>query len=151
GHTPSTHLSLSCHMPIPLPARALLGLCAAAWPLLGWCGMARAQEPAPALPRIVGPGSAGAAATPTGFGVTGLPRVMGPAGVVQPWMPPSLSAGLQCRQAIRSAERAAGIPSQLMAAIGRVESGRLDGQGSVHPWPWIINAEGVDHVFTTKA
>ncbi len=37
-----------------------------------------------------------------------------------------------------------------MAAIGRVESGRSDGAGRVDPWPWSINAEGVDHVFQTK-
>ena len=59
--------------------------------------------------------------------------------------------GLQCRQAIRAAEQAAAIPSQLMAAIGRIESGRRDSNGVVHPWPWSINAEGVDHVFGTKA
>jgi hypothetical protein len=138
-------------MQIPLPFRVLLGLCLAPWPILGSCGPARAQEPGQTLPRIVSPTSAGSVAAPTGFGVTKLPRIVGPVGVVQPWVPPSPTPGLQCRQAIRNAERAAGIPIQLMAAIGRVESGRPDGQGSVHPWPWIINAEGVDHVFTTKA
>jgi hypothetical protein len=59
--------------------------------------------------------------------------------------------GLACRQAIAGAERAAGIPTQLMAAIGRVESGRRDAQGLVHPWPWTINAEGAGAVFETKA
>ena len=59
--------------------------------------------------------------------------------------------GQQCRQAIRAAEMAAGIPSQLMAAIGRVESGRRDAQGQVDPWPWSINVEGVDHVYETRA
>lgn len=38
-----------------------------------------------------------------------------------------------------------------MAAIGRVESGRADASGRVDPWPWSINAEGVDHVYRTKA
>ncbi len=66
--------------------------------------------------------------------------------------PPSLlSPGQQCRAAIRAAERAAGIPRQLMAAIGRVESGRREPDGRINPWPWSINAEGVDHVFDTKA
>jgi hypothetical protein len=59
--------------------------------------------------------------------------------------------GLQCRAAIRSAERAAGIPEHLMAAIGRVESGRRGADGVVNPWPWSINAEGQDFVYDTKA
>ena len=59
--------------------------------------------------------------------------------------------GQQCRQAIRAAEQAAGIPSQLMAAIGRVESGRRDARGQVDPWPWSINVEGVDHIYETRA
>jgi hypothetical protein len=59
--------------------------------------------------------------------------------------------GQQCRAAIRAAERAAGIPSQLMAAIGRVESGRREPDGSVNPWPWSIDAEGEGRVFETKA
>jgi soluble lytic murein transglycosylase-like protein len=58
--------------------------------------------------------------------------------------------GLQCRQAIRGAERAARIPDQLMAAIGRVESGRPDAAGVIHPWPWTINAEGIGQYFQTK-
>jgi len=57
---------------------------------------------------------------------------------------------LQCRQAIRAAERAAGLPDQLMAAIGHVESGRPDSQGVVQPWPWTINAEGEGHVYDSK-
>src|ERR1700742_324258 len=59
--------------------------------------------------------------------------------------------GLVCRQAIRAAARAANIPTQLMAAIAHVESGRPDGQGGVHPWPWTINAEGEGHFYPTKA
>lgn len=59
--------------------------------------------------------------------------------------------GQQCRQAIRAAERAGGIPDQLMAAIGRVESGRKEADGTVNPWPWSINVEGEDHIYDTKA
>jgi hypothetical protein len=57
----------------------------------------------------------------------------------------------QCRQAIRSAERVAGMPDQLMAAIGHVESGRPDSQGVIQPWPWTINAEGAGHMYDSKA
>ena len=63
----------------------------------------------------------------------------------------AVAPGLQCRQAIRAAEQAAAIPSQLMAAIGRIESGRRDASGVVHPWPWSINVEGTDHIYDTKA
>jgi hypothetical protein len=59
--------------------------------------------------------------------------------------------GQQCRQAIRAAERTGGIPDQLMAAIGRIESGRREADGAINPWPWSINVEGEDHIFETKA
>lgn len=64
---------------------------------------------------------------------------------------PELNPGLQCRAAIRAAERAAGIPDHLMAAIGRIESGRPGPDGTVNPWPWSINAEGTDYIYDTKA
>lgn len=58
---------------------------------------------------------------------------------------------LQCRQAIAMVERSTGTPAGLMAAIARVESGRPDGQGGVHPWPWTINVEGAGYIYDTKA
>ncbi len=63
---------------------------------------------------------------------------------------PAPPPGLQCRQAITAAERAAAVPAQLMAAIARVESGRPDARGMVHPWPWTINAEGAGQFFETR-
>jgi hypothetical protein len=62
-----------------------------------------------------------------------------------------LNPGLQCRSAIRAAERSAGIPEHLMEAIGRVESGRPGPHGTVNPWPWSIDVEGSDYVYDTKA
>ncbi len=62
----------------------------------------------------------------------------------------AVHAGLLCRRAIQMAGRAAGIPEHLMSAIGRVESGRRGPDGLVHPWPWSINVEGIDHVFDTR-
>lgn len=59
--------------------------------------------------------------------------------------------GRQCRAAIAAAERNFGIPAGLMAAIGRVESGRQGADGQVEPWPWSIDAEGNGRVFETKA
>jgi hypothetical protein len=64
---------------------------------------------------------------------------------------PPPSPGQECRAAIVAAERAGNLPPQLMAAIARVESGRADGRGAVHPWPWTINAEGAGQYFATKA
>ncbi len=63
---------------------------------------------------------------------------------------PAPPPGLQCRQAITAAERATALPPQLMAAIARVESGRPDARGVVHPWPWTINAEGAGQFFETR-
>lgn len=60
------------------------------------------------------------------------------------------SPGEQCRRAISAAEQAAGIPQHLMAAIGRVESGQRELDGTINPWPWSINANGADQVFDTK-
>jgi hypothetical protein len=73
-----------------------------------------------------------------------------PPAAVPPAAAASLTPGQQCLVAIRTAERASGIPDHLLAAIARVESGRPDAAGMVSPWPWSINAEGVDHVFESK-
>ena len=60
--------------------------------------------------------------------------------------------GQLCRAAIAQAEREHGLPPRLLAAIGRVESGRRDPQtGTTHPWPWAINAEGRGSFFPDKA
>ena len=60
--------------------------------------------------------------------------------------------GLLCRSAVAAAERAGGIPGQLLAAISRVEAGRRDpATGAVHPWPWTVNAEGQGYFYDTKA
>ncbi len=62
------------------------------------------------------------------------------------------SPGEQCRIAIAMAERGHGVPPQLLASIGRVESGRRDpGTGIWGAWPWTINAEGLGSYFDTKA
>jgi hypothetical protein len=60
--------------------------------------------------------------------------------------------GPLCRAAIAQAERERGLPPRLLAAIGRVESGRRDpATGMTHPWPWAINAEGRGSFFPDKA
>ncbi len=69
-----------------------------------------------------------------------------------PFSPLALSPGEQCRVAIVAAERGHAVPPQLLASIGRVESGRRDpGTGAWGAWPWTINAEGQGSYFETKA
>jgi hypothetical protein len=61
------------------------------------------------------------------------------------------AANQLCRQAITAAERAHGIPSHLLAAIARVESGRRDqASGSFDPWPWTINMDGQASFYDNK-
>jgi Transglycosylase SLT domain len=69
------------------------------------------------------------------------------AGALSPGQP-----GLLCQQAIETAGRAHAVPPGLMAAIGRVESGRHDPvTGALHPWPWTVDAEGQGAFYDTKA
>jgi hypothetical protein len=64
----------------------------------------------------------------------------------------SESASRACDAAIAAVEREAGLPPRLLAAIGRVESGRRDPvTGAVTAWPWTINAEGRGSFFPDKA
>ncbi len=61
-------------------------------------------------------------------------------------------AGDLCQLAIAGTPSAARLPANLLAAIGRVESGRVDPRdGNLKAWPWSINAEGRGYVFNTKA
>ena len=61
-------------------------------------------------------------------------------------------AGDLCQLAIAGNVAAARLPPNLLTAIGRVESGRIDPRdGYVKAWPWSINAEGRGYVFNTKA
>jgi hypothetical protein len=49
-----------------------------------------------------------------------------------------------CRDAVEAAEREAGLPTGLLHAIARTESGRRDvATGRIEPWPWALNAAGM--------
>lgn len=64
---------------------------------------------------------------------------------------PAQDPTLQCRAAIARAAQDAGIPSGLLQAIGRVESGRRNPEtGIAGPWPWTLNAEGRGQFFPTR-
>ena len=66
--------------------------------------------------------------------------------------PAQAEPGELCRAAIQAAERAAGIPTRLLQAVARVESGRRDPEtGAFLPWPWTINAEGRGQFLPSKA
>jgi Transglycosylase SLT domain len=62
-------------------------------------------------------------------------------------LPPS--AGTLCTAAIAAAEPTARLPPHLLSAIALVESGRQIG-GTIAPWPWTINVNGVGRMFDTK-
>jgi hypothetical protein len=65
---------------------------------------------------------------------------------------PAPPDGQLCRQAIAAAEKAHGIPTHLLAAIARVESGRKDqASGTFNPWPWTINADGQGSFYDRKS
>lgn len=81
-----------------------------------------------------------------------LLALLGPSRVLADTSPaPPPAASQLCRQAITAAERAHGIPSHLLAAIARVESGRRDQpSGTFNPWPWTINIDGQGSFYDTK-
>lgn len=63
--------------------------------------------------------------------------------------PAAAADGDLCVAAGTEAERRHDIPSGLLLAIGRIESGSRDqGSGRVLPWPWTINAAGAGQRFT---
>ena len=79
--------------------------------------------------------------------------LLAPCQVLADTMPASTPAVNElCRLAITAAERAHGIPSHLLAAIARVESGRRDQvSGTFNPWPWTINVDGQGSFYDNKA
>jgi hypothetical protein len=77
------------------------------------------------------------------FALLALPVV---ANAASPQEPATL-----CEEAIGNAEAIGHTPHGMLAAIGQVESGRLDQRvGQVRPWPWTIDADGVGQFFATK-
>jgi soluble lytic murein transglycosylase-like protein len=141
--------------PLPSPSRQ------AATPSMPFPGthMSGGQLPGGQFPSLLTPSARAFAAgrlqqqsTPfASLSAFGSPLGGAQAGGAQAGWPGTGSPGQQCRRAIANAERLAGIPQHLLAAIARVESGRRDPQtGVVDPWPWSINVEGIDHIYETK-
>ena len=62
------------------------------------------------------------------------------------------SPGEACRDQAAAAEIRAGIPSGLLVAIGRRESGLPDATtGTILPWPWAVNQDGASHYAASAA
>ncbi len=57
----------------------------------------------------------------------------------------------QCEAAAAAAGVLAGIPDGLMGRIALAETGRRDVDGAWRPWPWSIDADGVDVALFTRA
>ena len=81
-----------------------------------------------------------------------LAGVMTLAGAARPCVAEEVAAVSACDMAGAEAEKRFELPSGLLRAIGRVESGRRDpATGRVAAWPWTINAEGRGQSFQTRA
>ncbi|WP_437436867.1 lytic transglycosylase domain-containing protein [Ruegeria arenilitoris] len=63
-------------------------------------------------------------------------------------MPDARVAGV-CDSAARRAAQSEGVPLDVLRAIARVETGRLQ-DGRLEPWPWTINVEGQGYWFTSE-
>lgn len=55
-----------------------------------------------------------------------------------------------CAAYVAQYEKHHGIPTGLLQAISKVESGRKDKTGHLVAWPWTVNAEGKGYHFPTK-
>ena len=75
-----------------------------------------------------------------------------PARMAEQFGPPAPGTPFDaCDSAIAAVQRGPRIPVNLLPAISRVESGRLDPvTRRVRAWPWTINVEGVGSFFDTK-
>ncbi len=57
-----------------------------------------------------------------------------------------------CAQKTAAAERAAGMPSHLLTAVSKVESGRWRAEtGEIIAWPWTVTAGGEGRFLPSKA
>ncbi|WP_158928030.1 transglycosylase SLT domain-containing protein [Acidisphaera sp. S103] len=69
----------------------------------------------------------------------------------QPTLPDPARPETLCKAAVRTAEARHRLPSGLLFAISKVESGRFDPTvNRVEPWPWTVQAEGRGIYFDSK-
>lgn len=55
-----------------------------------------------------------------------------------------------CISATQQVERGQHIPEGFLSAMSRVESGKIDTDGSILAWPWTVNAAGIGHHYASK-
>ncbi len=80
--------------------------------------------------------------------VFGKPAALGKGKTAQNW---SVNDSELCMQNFARAERANGIPRDVLMAIAATESGRWhDGTQMALPWPWTANAAGKGYYFASK-
>lgn len=56
-----------------------------------------------------------------------------------------------CTAATAQAERSLHIPDGFLSAMGRVESGKVESDGTVSAWPWTVNAAGIGYHYNSRA
>ncbi len=72
-------------------------------------------------------------------------------GMLLPAGAAAMESAAACVDAAAEAERNWTLPPDLIGAIGRVESGRVDRlTGHIAPWPWTVNANGSGSYFSTQ-
>jgi hypothetical protein len=126
----------------PEKSRSRLSVIVAVWCLIGGGFVAHAGQSAVGLPDVDQPAAPPPSGDQIGPERPGDTR-RGADGIADP-----LNA---CERAGVAVEQASGLPSGLLLAIGRVESGRWDDtRGRITPWPWTINAAGKGLWFTSK-
>lgn len=84
-------------------------------------------------------------------GLQNLTRLLVLLGAMLPAQEGAAKTGPECETHVRVAEREHGIPSGLLVAIARTESGRSRGKGAFGAWPWTLNVEGQGHYFKNRA
>lgn len=73
-----------------------------------------------------------------------------PAGIAQATSSGPVNPGI-CEQAGAEAERSYGLPSGMLVAIGRVESGRWDAaRRRIVPWPWSVGTPTAGNYLDNK-
>lgn len=84
--------------------------------------------------------------------MTGLYRTFLVLFILMMTLPSGGNAANVCSNHIARIERIEGIPRNLLAAMARVESGRMNqDSGAVEPWPWTLQAEGKSYYFETRS
>lgn len=78
------------------------------------------------------------------------PKIITPHGAERMKTAMNISGGSSCADYVTSAELRHGIPENLLQAVAKVESGKVDKNGQVVSWPWTVNVEGKGYFYPSK-